>query len=1846
MKKRILSFLLALCILFSMVPVHTYAATPSVNIVSFMRGAQNDLRSSELLWAEVTGYDGNVQELTYKWTNTLGTSLYVFNTHNMYSVQNTDGEREIYPAGGSSLGSMEDHRIHEATYAGTGFAWAAIYGANLEEASSLVGTVTVEVYTPEGVLLCSDSHTGTVKRVNVGSWWWPRYEYQLSGFVWFDLQADLDHAVFGLFEGETLDVRDLLGRSAIVHIHCVQSSVTNAKIISANGSEYILIQGSEPAYTVTGLKKGETQIQITVEKQNCKFHEYTSGTAYPKVHVFKKPVPVPTTTTITLTPESIDPDCEYFINGQQGEKQPDDSVIFTGLTPNTKYEIEVRAEYEDNQGNTEYVYAYVESTTLPVYLATVNLYLDGVLTPVEQIHQEQVQLVLSGDNGINVVLSETGTAGVYTAVLENGTYYLWHVGDDHTHQISDYPMIIENANATKNVHHYSVTYDTAGGAFESGETSAYSTHYSGTAVNVIGDVPVWDGYAFVGWVDQDGNEYSSTENLTPAIANPYVLTAVWEDAVDLYVNINIQHISQDGEGHNNHSDRHNITFTVDQRATGSTGNFTEIFEDTIAWDGISDLLREDYEAASIAQGDISDITAYQAVTATLTNVPKDREYTFTSTKSGYSLVSVEQTADENGNILITANLIFDPNTFDFVYSVELDEEAKTRPQELKPVAVNVRVTSWGDTPYDEDFGFPAGTAKIDWYAITQQHNTYTRVALDENGQGAGSYPVWIQTAEEGSDPYHYRIEIVSYELPDGTIVAAENVDNANVNYNSVGSRYTSDIVVTDGQDPDPTDTDTLTGAWHENGVQNGQVKAIIHIPVYDVTFVPNGGVLNGTEENTVVEDQIVIPNLDEYVPTREGGYVFEGWYVADENGNITGQQVVSGGPLTSDVTLIAKWKDPRQVYGTVTVDGSYELNGVVTPVKDADRAKSALVILQEMRDGIAYNVAGQIVNVTWSETEGTAQYEPFIVPDDGKQYRIEVRILDFTVEYQNETTAAGVYNQQDYTAVFAADPKLTFVNAYVHFDPDMYYQPAEIVSNAIGHGFRPQSGQAEYFYTVVNSGDAYAIVPQHEVDPYGVYIPVNADSGYGYVGEDGTTMVWKQRYDGVLYDYQMELSKVVDYNGNTISREELPNAPFYVTYGQSSRYSPAYDAPTGTLQAMLVPKQYAVIFELGAEDATMDKKYGVANDAGTIIGYAMPHIWSYETDLTGIEATRPGHSFGGWYLDAECTIPAENHIEAAVAADTVLYAKWIPYADVVDLTVIINHDLENGGIASNYEKTLYTQLVADDRDNRENTDRVFADVDGYSKSYTDWHTDGNVHQDVLKIPGYYENLSPENDYSVNVTLDGYYVKEKTVEHILQEDGSTVHKVTVVLQYDPELMNLEFYVRMDESVPQKLYPVSAEVKVTSWHSSIHAQDEWAWEHITPHHTTTVTVTIDPETGRGTGDYQAWQWYDSHTPYHYRIEVVQLNLGDGSVVSMSETQHAVSYAGSDYYADIEVSGGSVPQIPTDGSFSTDLEGVYGQEADGGYTQVGQVGAVIDIDRVVFHANNPEFTGDSDIFRTYYYNGVHQPEGSGDYALNEDNTITAFYDIPVFEYFTHNQYIFKGWYLDPETEERPISWTDTYSGDVDIYAHWVFVGEVTKEDDGKIYVTDSYGEYDLIGNQIRTAESNPQAHYGEAGAGLRFITSLSERVYDEMNAIHTNNSAGVEYGFVIAMADWVEAKAADDSYMLKYKHSTINGEDTTESHSYVMNTPCRVPDKEVVDHFSGENYRLYTAVITYKNLTGDALTNAQNTNFVARSYMRYFDANGLERIHYNNYTGDSRTCGGVNTCYTDVENLLNGL
>lgn len=1463
----------------------------------------------------------------------------------------------------------------------------------------------------------------------------------------------------------------------------------------------------------------------------------------------------------------------------------------------------------------------------------------GTYIDIHAVTGSMVQLYVKKENSAVYIplTAREGTIGIYEAELENGNYTIHYSLDGGTtiKNTDNQILTINNADRHRYLFFNSVEYDLNGGQ----SAADFPTNYYQTGmknIHVLNGVPTKDRFVFSHWTDQYGNIYNPGDILTPEISKPYVLTAQWKEAIDLWLNIKIKHVANDGISQNNDQGMHDISFTLDHRS--GTGDYQEFYAKQINWDGISQFEDDIFQGYYLSNTE--EYTLYSSYVPVLENVDKNEEYTFTTSKSGYELVSVEKEYLENGDRVLNVTLIFDPNDFDFAFSVHLDEEAKQLPDSFKPVAANVKITSWYDMPFDN-------TENVDWYTITQHKDTYERIVLNENGEGFGTYPVWMTTTDYDTRmTYHYRIEVVSFEMPDGSINPAHNVGGENVCYLSDCEHIEANVEVTGGQSPNSAATE-LTGAYYENGGQVGKVEAIISIHTYSVTFVPNGGKLFGTEENTVVEPLFQIPHLHDYEPVRDGGYIFEGWYYADENGNMTDTPAESYTPLHSDVTLIAKWKEPVTIVANVIVSKTYEQtnsDGTVSihTIHDKELTYNVVVSLQRIyANGYAETIMTKVGSLTYDALYGKGTVTFTQVPNDGHTYRVLVITPNYTFTYQNEpnslndalnTDYAGSYNENDYVAAFG-DDSVAVINAYGAFTPDNFSLKYEVDADAIGEGFRPDNAQILITHDDdlgIIQPSQWPVISQMEFGDQVIGLYTDLVDGHG----SGSFDAWKIYPDGRTAEYALRLQGTTHNGVERIYDDE--EAPFYVIY-----YVPAYyvapDGQSQMLVAELLPKTYSIIYEL---------------NGGTLIGtYPVLHTWSYDTNLSDAVPEKPGYIFDGWYLDTELTQPADDQIDASVHAKTTLYAKWKLAMDRVNLTVIIDHmqgnDPESStGQAAVYDRILYTMLTSHP-DGGENV--TYTGVDGTEQAFDSsyWHTvEFGTPEDVFYISNIYSNLPSDMAYSALAYMEGYtIVPDKcsvTPNYDESSETGTTYDVEIYLKYTPELLNLEFSVRMDDAVNPALDPAQALVRVTCWYDQPTTAYDLAWNVITQSQESYITVDLDDATRSGTGSTPVWQWYlqEKNIPFFYRIEVVGLVLDDGTIIDMTAIQEDVSYNGGIYTATVYAENGAKAPVQQDETYYTDLLGVYGDYIDGTLQQVGTLEAVItaaDPIKVVFHSNNTD-AQQGDVFRTYYTAGALLAEDN-DFYLSNDGSVPVFYDIPTYEYYTHNGYIFKGWYMGTEADAEPMDWNASYTEETHIYAHWIYVGEVAKEEDGKRYESTAYPEFDLLGNQIRTATQDDLPHYGNAAPGLRFVASLSERIFEEMNGIHTENNSGIEYGFVLVRAD----RASD---MLKYKDAFLNGEDTTQSHKYVQNVVCRdAGDGAIVDHYDGEAYRLYTAVITYQDLGSISLEDAQRVEFIGRAYLRYFDANGLERVHYNNYTGNSNTYGGVKTSYTDVYNLLNG-
>jgi len=323
-----------------------------------------------------------------------------------------------------------------------------------------------------------------------------------------------------------------------------------------------------------------------------------------------------------------------------------------------------------------------------------------------------------------------------------------------------------------------------------------------------------------------------------------------------------------------------------------------------------------------------------------------------------------------------------------------------------------------------------------------------------------------------------------------------------------------------------------------------------------------------------------------------------------------------------------------------------------------------------------------------------------------------------------------------------------------------------------------------------------------------------------------------------------------------------------------------------------------------------------------------------------------------------------------------------------------------------------------------------------------------------------------------------------------------------------------------------------------------------------------------------------------------------------------------------------------------------------------------------KVIFHENNPNLEDKNVVFKT-----VESTE------LGADLKIPHFYDIPA---WADDEYVFSGWYYaegfsaDAANAGTPVNFEEqTYprSGETDpqdyhLYAKWIEVGKVEK-DSADANIISGYRGFGLSGVQIRQAKGpNGETMYdpnerdpGVDGdeynnsqkptpAGMRFVTSLGERLLAEINGIQkisgANNTFGVEYGYVVgkeedtqAFLDYYKPTDAErNAYKLQYCGENVNGKNTTVAKSgldtdfrYITNVNCTskqgtTKNTGIVqwDHRNFDAYRLYTLVVTYEG--EDAANKDKKLN--ARAYLRYYDANGKLRVFYNTYK-QNRYYGG---------------
>jgi len=406
--------------------------------------------------------------------------------------------------------------------------------------------------------------------------------------------------------------------------------------------------------------------------------------------------------------------------------------------------------------NDSNVTLYAEWYLQNKYTATVVTKLNDIETNAEDIWGAGSTLYIAiqteEDGTGDPIPLQKGTAGTYTAmVTENGAYHIWlENADGDTQKIEGYQITIYNQNGRTELQHYSVSYDTNAGTdtvtWENGIAAPENTIYPvSSSVTAHSSAPIREGYTFLYWLDQDNNRIYPGQTITSSLTEKTVLTAQWEENIDVTVEVVIDH--NGGGGFNNADNRHEALLQFLRVENGVNLPLDQMLLDA--------------KHVSYRYDEVNHITTY---TLTKKNVPQ-AIYNLATQKHLYE-VTVTHTGQANEDQYIRVEFKYAPENFDLAFNVAVNWDDELE-KELLPTAVNVKVLYWG---YNND-------GKLGWHTITQQagNGAPTTVYIDqETGTGTGFYPVWKywDSATLEDYAYEYRIEITSFVMPNGHVVPA------------------------------------------------------------------------------------------------------------------------------------------------------------------------------------------------------------------------------------------------------------------------------------------------------------------------------------------------------------------------------------------------------------------------------------------------------------------------------------------------------------------------------------------------------------------------------------------------------------------------------------------------------------------------------------------------------------------------------------------------------------------------------------------------------------------------------------------------------------------------------------------------------------------------------------------------------------------------------------------------------------------------------------------------------------------------------------------------------------------
>jgi len=871
-------------------------------------------------------------------------------------------------------------------------------------------------------------------------------------------------------------------------------------------------------------------------------------------------------------------------------------------------------------------------------------------------------------------LQRTGK-GVYTAELIHGEYDVVTLKDGSYERVIEERIALPKKTVSSDpdstaadLIFYSVTYDFDGGKV-GGKSEAVEYYQRGSEVLVSDYVPVQELYTFTGTWQLDGNTadpYQKDQRITVlggGIIQPHTLKANWIRTNDkVNINLTIHHHADPALsgaiGMNPHPGTAPIRLDLTDRPAGSDEDYGQegrSYSVAAGWATSANTVSKSAAASGVGYATKTTTLSFSSSVTDFELLRQDEEYSANIILDDYFLVerTVTETVDpETGDVTYTVNatLQYRPDLFQLNYTVEVDDSV---PDELIPSAVDLKILSYKDGA---------------WSPISRHEHSSVEARFIGREDVSGSYGVPVKDHQDNA--FLYRVAVVGFTLPDGTKLTASDGDVELVDYksDSTGSTavyqyaagaYTAVVTVVS----DKAAADSAKGVY---GVGNTQASGTsVTVTVYEnahtVTLNPNGGMLGGSTANTVLENQFRIPVLGTYTPTREGGYVFDGWRMPN------GDLAVVGEPITENVTLTARWKEPLRVSGEVRIDSDdsegNDLHFVGLP------SKLTLTLEKTMPGGD--KIIAQVKTYTMTESDyenglGVVSYAFDPVEQDGSSYRVYVSVTNYNTAFLNEPGSIGVSTAEldqaaNYTgtrdAVDSDQNGTATVYAYLVFEPQDFDLTWQVDASAIGEAFRPDSLDMLVLFNCEDHASVplenWGIIVQHYHD--GLYEPENTVLGGDGKANDSFP-VWNVDPNGHAYDYALKIHKWIK-NGTAY---DLSSAdPFTVTMNPAIAWhngtkQVTADPSRDNLVVTLTPKTYSITYVLSAGE----------DPVAGLNGEPHEHIWSFKTTDIPLELSRDGYDFLGWTANvagyAEETIDGVKMgtISADTAENITLTAQW------------------------------------------------------------------------------------------------------------------------------------------------------------------------------------------------------------------------------------------------------------------------------------------------------------------------------------------------------------------------------------------------------------------------------------------------------------------------------------------------------------------------------------------------------------------------------------------------------------